>query len=77
MGNKRREGLARKLRKKRITSLTAPSMSLRDIEEDQAEISQFISLSRFRRIIRDIKLSLYRRPHGVFKQANYDNVPRG
>ena len=72
MGNRQREGLARK-RRKRLTQLTCPPPTLLDIQTDQAEINLFISLSRFRRIIREIKRSIYRRPQHVWEQPNFDN----
>ena len=72
MGNRRYDRRERK-RQKRIVSLTAPPQTLIDLEADQAEISLFLSLTRFNSLIRDIKRSIYRRPQQVFKRPNYDN----
>jgi hypothetical protein len=60
---------ASKLRNRRV-SISIPTFSiLRDIETDQAEISLFLSLSRFRAMIQDIKRSLYRRPQHVWRES--------
>jgi hypothetical protein len=71
MGNKRREGLARKARQ-RYVQLTVPPPSLLDIQTDAAEVSLFLSLSRFKSLVSDIKRSIYRRPQHVWRQKTYD-----
>lgn len=59
-------------RKKYVSLLTVPPPTALDIQTDQADISLFLSLQRFERLIKDIKRSIYRRPHKVFKQKTYD-----
>lgn len=55
--------------RRRVSLLTCPPPTFLDIQTDQAEISLFLSISRFLRIIRDIKRSLYRKPQHVWKTA--------
>ena len=66
MGNRRQDRLAKK-RRKRVSLLTCPPPTFLDIHTDQAEIQQFISLARFKRLISEIKRQLYRRPQHVWK----------
>jgi len=72
MGNRRENRRARAHRRQLLSTLRPPVPTLLDIQADQAEISLFLSLQRFNRLIRDIKRSIYRRPQKVFKQKTYD-----
>jgi uridine kinase len=53
-----------------MSFISPPSLTLIDSATDKAEISLFLSIQRFNRIIREIKRSIYRRPQRIWKQPS-------